>query len=260
MLFGLAPDALLLLVLATLLVGVAKAGFGGGVGVIATPLVALAVPVPEAAALMLPILIGTDVFTVGQYRSNLSMPDLRLLLPAAIVGVFAGALTFDALTEHERSLKAAVGVLALAFVGWRLVAPRLLGRLQGAAPPSVAWGGVMGAVAGFGSTLAHAGGPPLTVYLLPRGLGRHTFVGTIAWFFFALNLIKLVPYAWLGLLSIERLALALMMLPLAWIGTWLGIRLLGSIDEVLFTRLVMVVLTLTGLQLILGRNITALFG
>ena len=259
MFFGLPPDALLLVILATLLVGVAKAGFGGGVGVIATPLVALAMPVPEAAALMLPVLIGTDLFTVGQYRRKLSIPDLRLLLPAAVIGVVAGALTFDVLTEHERALKAAVGALALAFVAWRLLAPRIMGRLEKAAPPSPVWGGAMGILAGFGSTLAHAGGPPLTVYLLPRGLSRHTFVGTIAWFFFSLNLIKLVPYAWLGLLSVSRLALAITMLPLAWLGTWLGVRLLGSIDERLFTRLVTVLLTITGLQLIVGGNLAALF-
>lgn len=124
MLFGLTPDALLLVSLTALLVGVAKAGFGGGVGVIATPLVALAMPVPEAAALMLPVLIGADIFNVGQYRRNLSAPDLRLLLPASVVGVIAGALTFDALTDHERALKAAVGALALAFVAWRLIAHR----------------------------------------------------------------------------------------------------------------------------------------
>ncbi|HEX7002843.1 MAG TPA: sulfite exporter TauE/SafE family protein [Trueperaceae bacterium] len=260
MFFGLAPDAFVLVVLATLLVGVAKAGFGGGVGVVATPLVALAMPVPEAAALMLPILIGTDVFTVGQYRRNLSLPDLRLLLPAAVVGVIAGALAFDLFTEHERALEIAVGILALSFVGWRLVAPRLLERLHEVAAPSPAWGGLLGAIAGFGSTLAHAGGPPLTVYLLPRGLDRRQFVGTIAWFFFILNLVKLIPYGWLGLLSVRRLSLALALLPVAWLGAWLGVRLLGALDERLFTRLVTVLLAITGLQLLIGADLSAFAG
>ena len=260
MLFGLALDAFVLVLLATLLVGVAKAGFGGGVGVVATPLVALAMPVPEAAALMLPILIGTDVFTVGQYRRNLSRPDLVLLLPAAVVGVVVGALAFDLFTDHERALEMAVGLLALSFVGWRLLAPRLLPRIQGAVAPSPLWGAVLGAIGGFGSTLAHAGGPPITIYLLPRRLERHRFVGTIAWFFFVLNLVKLIPYGILGLLSLQRLSLALAMLPLAWLGTWLGVRLLGAIDERLFTRLVTLLLTLTGLQLLIGADLSTFAG
>lgn len=148
-------------------------------------------------------------------------------------------------------------MLALTFVAWRLIAPRVLGRIE-KLPPSPAWGGLMGALAGFGSTLAHAGGPPLTVYLLPRHLARHTFVGTIAWFFFLLNLIKLVPYAWLGLLSVQRTTLALALLPLAWVGTWLGFRLLGAMDERLFTRLVTALLTITGLQLVLGGNVATI--
>ncbi|MEX2540799.1 MAG: sulfite exporter TauE/SafE family protein [Trueperaceae bacterium] len=259
MLFGLTLDALILVALAALLMGIAKAGFGGGVGVIGTPLVALAMPVSEAAALLLPVLIGTDFFTVGHFRRSASGRDLSLLLPASLVGVAAAALAFDALSDHDRALKAGVGALALAFVTWRLIAPRLTGRLQQAAPPSPALGGLMGALAGFGSTLAHAGGPPLTVYLLPRRLPRHVFVGTTAWFFFALNLVKLVPYAWLGLLSAQRLALALMLLPLAGLGTWLGVRLLRGFDERLFTRFVTVLLTLAGVQLLLGRGLMTYF-
>lgn len=259
MLFGLSLDALLLVAFAALLVGVAKAGLGGGVGVLATPVMALAMPVSDAAALMLPVLIGTGFFTVGHYRRAASGRDLGLLLPASLVGIAAGALTFDALADHERALEAAVGILVLGFVAWRLAAPHLTGRLQKTAPPSLAWGGLMGALAGFGSTLAHAGGPPVTVYLLPRRLPRHVFVGTMAWFFFVLNLVKLIPYGWLGLLSVQRLALALALLPLAGLGTFLGVWLLRHMSELLFMRFVTALLAVTGLQLIVGKNFMAFF-
>lgn len=259
MFLGLSPAELILVAVAALLVGVAKAGFGGGVGVIATPLVALAMPVPDAAALMLPVLIGTDVFVVGHYRRNASGADLKLLLPAAVLGVVVGAFTFDALANRERALKVAVGLLALGFVAWRLLAPMLTTRLRGSAPPSALWGGVLGTVAGFGSTLAHVGGPPVTIYLLPRRLPREVFVGTNGWFFFLLNLVKLVPYALLDLLSLQRLTLALALLPIAGLGSRLGIWLNRKVDEALFVRLVMILLTLTGLQLLLGRDLSAFF-
>lgn len=257
-LFGLSLDALLLVALAALMVGVAKAGLGGGVGVLATPLMALAMPVSEAVALMLPVLIGTGFFTVAHYRRAASSRDLWLLVPGSLLGVAVGAFAFDALADQERLLEAVVGALVLAFVAWRLGAPYITGRLQKAAPPSLAWGTVMGAVAGFGSTLAHAGGPPVTVYLLPRGLPRRVFVGTTAWFFFVLNLVKLMPYAWLGLLSFRRLALALALLPLAALGTYLGVWLLRLMSERVFIRFITVLLALTGLQLLLGQNLAAL--
>lgn len=260
MLFGLQLDALLLVSCAALLVGISKAGFGGGVGVVATPLVALAMPVAEAAALMLPILIGTDLFTVWHYRRTASAKDLRLLLPASLLGIAAGALTFEALADSDRLLRAGIGILALAFVAWRLASPLLAGRLRQASPPSRLLGGLMGVLAGFGSTLAHAGGPPITIYLLPRRLARQVFVGTTAWFFFVINLVKLIPYHWLGLISLERVALAAALLPVAALGTWLGIRTLRSFEERIFFRLVTLILALTGLQLLLGRDLSSFFG
>jgi uncharacterized protein len=251
---GLAPSALLAAAAAALLVGVSKAGFGAGSGVIATPLVALTLPVPQAAALLLPVLIGADIFAVWHYRRSASVRDLRLLLPSALVGIAVGALTFDLLAPHGRALEVGVGVLALAFVAWQLVRARVLRVLAGH-PPSRLWGGVLGGLAGFTSTLAHVGGPPVAVYLLPRGLGRELFVGTAAWFFFIVNLVKLVPYGLLGLLSIDNLLVALLLLPLAYGGVALGVWLNRAVRERGFTLAIYALLTLTGIQLVTGGSL-----
>lgn len=254
LLLGLSTETWMAAAAAALLVGVAKAGFGAGAGVIATPLVALTLPVPAAAALLLPVLIGADVFAVGHYRRTVSGPDLRLLLPAAALGIVLGALAFGTLARHERILEVGVGLLALLFVAWQGVRARVLRALEDQ-PPSRAWGGALGMLAGFTSTLAHVGGPPVTVYLLPRGLPRDVFVGTTAWLFFLVNLMKLVPYALLGLLRVDNLLVALLLLPVAFAGTALGVWLNRRVDERLFRAILYVLLVLTGTQLVAGASV-----
>ncbi len=257
MVLGLPAAAFAVAAAAAILIGVGKAGFGAGAGVIATPLVALVMPVPAAAALLLPVLIGGDIFAVWHYRRSASLRDLRLLLPAALVGIVLGALAFDVLAPHGRALEVGVGVLALAFTAWQGVRARVL-RLLARRPPSRALGAVLGGFAGFTSTIAHVGGPPIAVYLLPRGLGRQLYVGTAAWFFFIVNLVKLVPYAWLGLLSVDNLLVALVLLPLAALGAALGVWLNRAVQERTFTLIIYALLVVTGLQLVSGTTFVAL--
>ena len=64
-----------------------KAGFGGGLGFLVTPLVALTIPVADAAALLLPLFIITDLLTVRQYRVTYDRPSIRLMLPSALIGI-----------------------------------------------------------------------------------------------------------------------------------------------------------------------------
>ncbi|UCH26115.1 MAG: sulfite exporter TauE/SafE family protein [Trueperaceae bacterium] len=248
----------LVAVLAVLLSGVTKAGFGGGAGVIATPLLALTIPVGQAAALMLPILIVIDILSVYQYRRAVDRVNLRMLLPGAIAGIVLGALFFSSFSDQERLLKFGVGILALAFVLYRLLLNAIV-RVLGAARPSPLWASVWGAISGFTSTLAHVGGPTLTIYLLPQQLPRHLFVGTSVWFFFVVNLLKLIPYALLGLLRVENLPVTLLLLPLAFIGVRLGVTLNRAFNERWFHLFIYTLLILTGVQLVLGRNLIAYF-
>ena len=256
---GLPPDAFAAAAAAAVLIGVAKAGFGAGSGVIAMPLVALAMPVPAAAALLLPVLIAGDIFAVWHYRRSASVQDLRLLLPAALVGIVLGAFAFDVLAPHGRALEVGVGVLALSFVAWQMVRAWVL-RLLADRPPSRLWGAVLGGTAGFISTIAHVGGPPVAIYLLPRGLGRELYVGTAAWFFLIVNVVKLAPYAWLGLLNVANLQVALALLPLAFGGAALGVWLNRKVRERVFTMAIYLLLIVTGVQLVSGTTLVGLFG
>lgn len=103
---------------------------------------------------------------------------------------------------------------------------------------------------GVTSFIAHAGGPPVSAYVIPLRLPPLTFTATLAFFFFVINLSKWVPYAWLGLLDIRNMATSLVLLPLAPLGVWIGVRLARRIDPVLFYRILYIGMFLTGVKLL----------
>lgn len=234
---------------AILLLGIDKAGFGGGVGIVSTPLIALTISVPEAAALMLPILLIADCMAVRHYYRTFDRASLLALLPGALVGVFVGALLFGYFAEHARLLRICVGLLAIGFVVFQLARALIVGALAQAQLPA-GIGAFLGLFTGIGSTLAHAGGPFAIIYLLPQALSRELFVGTTVILFASLNVVKLVPYAYLGLLRVGNLLTVLLLAPVALLGVQLGIWLNRRFDNTWFQRTIYLLLFLTGLQLI----------
>jgi uncharacterized membrane protein YfcA len=245
-------------VVAVIFSGIAKAGFGGGVGMVATPLLALTVPVTTAAGLMLPILMACDVFAVRFYRRCFDRRNFKLLLPGAFIGVGTGAIFFDHFIDEQRVLQVGIGILALAFVLVQAMHALLLKALK-RRTPSPAEGVFMGALSGFTSTLAHAGGPPVNIFLLAQKLPRDQFVGTTVIFFACLNVIKLGPYCGLGLLRMDILATTIVLSPLCYVGVRLGIFLNRRFTQLWFDRIVYALLFLTGVQLVLGKSLLTAF-
>jgi len=242
---------------AVLLIGVAKAGFGGGVGILAMPLLALMVSVADAAALLLPLLIACDVFAVKHYRSTFDKKSVKRLLPGSVFGIGAGAFFFGYFSQHERALEVGLGCLALVFVCFQVGRAAILGALQQRHPGRLE-GALMGAVSGFTSTIAHAGAPPVVIYLLPQQFPRQIFVGTTVIFFASLNLLKLPPYWGLGLFHADILKTALVLAPLAYVGVKLGVFLNERFSDVWFNRVIYGMLAVTAVQLIWGGNLLAM--
>ena len=187
-------------VTAVLLIGISKAGFAAGVGALTTPLLSLTVGVTEAVAILLPLIIITDMLALFYYRRDFDQRSVKLLLPGAFVGILAGGLFFSALLGKENLLRTGLGILALLFVAFQVVRGFILGRMATHHPGPLE-GLAMGAFAGFISTITHAGGPPVAIFLLPQQLPKHIYVGTTAVFFAITNALKLIPYGLLGLLK-----------------------------------------------------------
>lgn len=229
---------------AVLLLGISKSGFGAGFGALAVPMMALAVTVPQAAAILMPVLFVMDVLGMAAFRKDFDMALLRFLLPCGLVGIVVGALSFKLLDAHL--VAGIVGGFTLLFLAQRLVFPP---RPDSAPPPR--WIGAMLTVtSGFTSFIAHAGGPPINAYIIPLRLEPMRFAATLAFFFFVINLAKWIPYAWLGLLDMRNFATSMVLLPFAPIGVWAGLRVARHIRPVLFYRLVYLGMFLTGVKLL----------
>ncbi len=237
-------------VIAILLTGISKGGFGAAGGV-AVPLMSIFIAPPEAAGIMLPILCAMDLFGVHAYRGQWSREHLRAMLPGAILGIGAGALAFGALPVD--AIRLLIGVIAVTFAlnQWFALTERIAAGLAAArGKPGRIAGALWGGLAGFTSTLAHAGGPPFAVYLLPQKLDKTLFVGTSVIFFFVVNYVKLVPYHFLGQLNVGNLAAALLFAPLAPLGIWLGVWLHRRVSERAFYNVSYTLLLATGLKLV----------
>jgi hypothetical protein len=227
-----------------LLMGLAKSGFLMGFGSLATPLMALAVPVPQAAAIMLPLLLVMDATGVRQLWRERDREMLRLLVPAGLVGTLLGTVLFGFFSS--KTVAGVVGAITLLFLAQRwLFPPR-----KDAAPPSRARGFVLTAIGGFTSFVAHAGGPPVAAYLLPLKLEPVKLTATLAVLFGAINLSKWIPYAFLGLLDLRNFATSAVLVPLAPLGVWIGVWATRRIDSTWFYRLAYAGMACAGLKLL----------
>jgi uncharacterized protein len=244
-------------VIAIILLGISKAGFGAGAAVLGTPLLSVAIPVIDAAALLLPILIICDFFSIRHYRNHFDKQSLKRLLPGAVTGIALGAFFFGFFQGNQHILKTGIGVLAIAFVLYQIAKNTIEGFHKNRKPAAME-GALWGCLSGFTSTLAHAGGPPVMMYLLPQKLPRDLFVGTTVIFFATMNVIKLVPYHYLGLLKVGNLLTILILSPLTYLGVIVGIYLNKRFNDVWFNRVIYTLLFITGIQLIVGKSLLKL--
>ncbi len=229
---------------AVLMMGLAKSGVGAGFGALAVPLMALVMPVPQAAAIMLPLLAVMDAFGLASLWRERDRALIRLLLPAGLAGTVLGTVLFGWLSAPV--VAGLVGALTLAFLAIRRFFPP-----RRDAPPPPRWlGWLLGMTSGFTSFVAHAGGPPIGFYVLPLKLSPLRFTATMAVFFAAINASKWLPYAWLGLLDTRNLLASAVLLPLAPVGVWLGVRAVRIIPPRLFYGLFEIGMLLTGLKLL----------
>ena len=221
------PVFWLLALAATLLFGMSKAGFGGAAGSLGVPLMALVVPAPFAAAVMLPILLVIDLIGIVVFRGKADPANLRIILPGAMVGIALGWLTFGLV--DARWIKLLIGIEAILFALDRFRAARSRQIAVPSAPtlgPGLVWSGI----AGFTSFVSHAGGPPIMQYLMPQNMDKMRLVGTTVIFFTVVNFAKLGPYAQLGLVDLSYLGVSLLLAPVIPVGYYLGYRLLKAVD------------------------------
>lgn len=241
-----------------LIQGISKSGFAGGAGIISVPLMMLVMPPDKVAATLLPILILCDLNAVYIHRKNkIWKPIMEIYIPA-IIGILIGSLMWwymgeNGIKEYEKPLKQFVGVIAIIFAlyiwlkefSMKWVENKSLGMRAGI---------VAGILAGITSTLAHAAGPIVSLFLFSKNLGKTLFVGTVAWTFTLINITKLPFYIAVGLIDWSVLKFDVFLIPFIPIGSFLGVWLHNKISERTFNFVIMILTIIIGIHLLLGIN------
>jgi len=223
------PVFLITAVIAVVLIGLAKGGFSG-IGMAATPLLALTMPPFQALAILLPILLVQDVVSVWWYRHDWDAWNVKVMIPGAVIGVgLAWALASVVPDDVVRLL---IGVIGVSFVlnVW-------FGKLPPPYRPSAFSGVFWGAGSGFTSAIASAGMPPFSVHILPQRMDKLRLVGTATMFFAAVNAMRVVPYFGLGHLTLDNLKTSLILMPFAVATNFLGFWLVQRTPTVPFYRI-----------------------
>ncbi|ODT07506.1 MAG: hypothetical protein ABS58_06830 [Mesorhizobium sp. SCN 65-20] len=216
---------------AVILVGLSKGGFGGAVGFVGVPLMALVISPVQAAAILLPILILMDLVSLWTWRGVYDRSILWQMLPGSVAGIAVGWLLASVVTADM--VRFIVGAIAIIFV-LRWIYTSLRHGAEHQEKPNRVAAAFWGSIAGFTSFVAHVGGPPFQVYTLPLRLDPKVLTGTSVIFFAVTNAIKLIPYFALGQFDTANLTASLALMPLAPLATLAGAWLVRRMRPEIF--------------------------
>lgn len=231
---------------AVIFAGISKGGFGSGVAFASSSILALVLPPAVAVGLMLPLLMLMDVQSLRAYWRQWDWSVAKPLLLGSVPGTVLGAL-FWAQADPDM-IRLLIGLVALLFVAWQ--AARALGWIRLGAQLGPRGGVISGVVLGFTSFVSHAGGPAAAVYMLGQGLSKTAFQASTVLVFWAVNFFKAFFYAFMGIFTPQTLLLDLVLIPVAILGTWMGIRAHHMLPERWFFGITYVALTITGAKLV----------
>ena len=243
-------------IISILFVGFSKAGFGGGIGLLATPLLSLVFSPKFAIGMLLPLLIMADIITIYSYRRYWDRLNLIYLIPGGIIGIFSGVLFVKNVSNFILSKVIGATVLIFLLIQW------LRTRLgKNNLKLSARWwsGTFTGVLAGTVSAIAHSAGIIIAMYLLPQKLDKRVFTSTMVCFFGVINATKVIPYLSIGLINGNTLKYGIYFIPVIPVGTALGFWLNRHLSQKTFTKIIYALVIFSGFQLLTGLNIFKLF-
>ena len=231
---------------AIILFGIAKSGLGGSVSLISIPLMTFMMPLNQALAILLPILIFSDFISAFRFRKEFDLKTLKLMVPFAAIGAIIGASTFSFFSE--KYLKLILGIMGFLF-SFHYFFLKKDGEKP--AKENIFKGAICSFLAGFTSFCAHSGGTPTSIYLLPLRLRKEVYVATRIMFFTCINLVKIPFYIYLSMVNAGSLTQSLVLLPLSLIGIFIGYTLLKVIEENIFYNAIYLLILVASTKLII---------
>ncbi|WP_149083741.1 MULTISPECIES: sulfite exporter TauE/SafE family protein [Microbacterium] len=244
------PWAWAALAVAAVVIGISKTALPGG-SILAIALFATVLPARTSTAATLLLLMVGDVFALLAYRRHAHWPTLLRLAPAVVAGLLLG-FAFLALTG-DGVVRRAIGVILLLMIAvtlwrrWRQSREEKAAEARG----GIVLAGVYGTLGGFTTMVANAGGPVMSMYFLATRTPVQVFLGTSAWFFAIINVIKVPFLAGIGLFTGPVLLTDAILAPLVVLGALLGLRVARRLDQRLFDRIVIVLTVLGAVYLLL---------
>ncbi len=241
--------SLLIVIGCAFLIGISKTGLPT-LGIFVVAVMAGVFPVRESIGIVLPMLIAADIVAVLYYRKSADWPTLIRLIPWVSGGLIIGFF-FLFFIEVNRPIEISLGliIVAMAFL-------QVWSRFRSPGAPrenrSAFFTVILGTLAGFSTMVGNAAGPVMAIFLLAAGLPKQAFIGTGAWFFLAVNVIKVPLYASLGLITAETLTLNAWMIPAILAGTFIGIKTLQKIPQHWFNYIILALAVFGGLRLLMG--------
>jgi uncharacterized membrane protein YfcA len=246
---AISTESLLLLCIAACFAGISKTGVPN-LGTLVAAGLAITFPAKASIGLLLPMLITADIVAVMVYRESVMWKNLASLIPWVLSGIVFGYVILGIVDNKQLSILIGVVVLVLLLV--HLIKQPLESKLHVTWFQSPVFHATLGGLAGFTTMVGNAAGGIMAIYFLSKGFNKQSFIATGAWFFLAVNLIKVPFYIELGVITADSLILNAWMIPFVLLGTWIGVKLLKVIPEKLFQYIVLVLAAVGGVWLLVG--------
>ncbi len=241
------PLQLSVTVICALLVGFSKTGVPT-LGIFVVAIMTTIFPARESVGILTPILITGDIIAIIYYRKTVVWKYLLVLLPWVLVGLGAGFFVLGHIVNG--SLSVLIGSLVLLLIVLHLFKDRLENALKFAFTKSPVFNSGLGVLAGFTTMIGNAAGSIMSIYLLSKGMNKTSFVGTNAFFFFIVNVIKVPFTAYLGLITPQSMTLNAWMIPAVAVGAVIGFKALPLIPQKYFQAIILILAALGGINLL----------
>ena len=224
--FNLDAQGLTIVLSVALLLGMAKTGVHGA-GMLSVPLLAIAFGGRSSSGLMLPMLLVADIFGVWYYHRHASFQHLKVLFPWAALGIIAGSIAGNIISEEVFKVIMAVTIFgSLIAMIWMETG----GREK--IPNNIYLGRAAGFLGGFTSMIGNLAGTVMAVYLLSMRLPKNIFIGTAAWFFLVINWFKVPFHVWVWhTINVDSWLMALTLTPVILLGAYLGVFLVKKMSD-----------------------------